>query len=87
MAVEAHQIKALLRDFLVDQGTWFGDRDALRDDESLIGSVIDSVGLVNLVAMLEDEFAFEVREQDLEWENFGSIDRIVAFVQRTAPAG
>src|SRR3954451_22776986 len=71
--------KERLRRFLVDEGHWYAEPEKLGDDLPIISTILDSVGLVNLVAMVEDEFGVEVRDEDLDFENFGTIARIAAY--------
>jgi acyl carrier protein len=82
--MERGALKERLRDFVLAEGDWYGTRSELTDEVTIIGSVIDSVALVTLVAMLEDKFGLEVGEQDLTWENFGTIARIADFVERAS---
>lgn len=58
-------------------------RRALRDDDPLLESgIIDSLGVLDLVAFIEDEFKIAVADDDLTPENFQTIERIMAFVGR-----
>jgi acyl carrier protein len=52
------------------------DRDVLAD------GIIDSLGITELIAFLEDKYAIEVGDEDIDAENFRTIDDIVAFVTR-----
>lgn len=50
-------------------------------DQSLIDAgIIDSTGVVELVAYLEDRFGIRVGDDELVPENLDSISRIAAFV-------
>ena len=52
-------------------------------DRSLIDEgIIDSFGLVEITSYLEKKYAIKVTEEDLTRENFGSILKIVAFVEQ-----
>lgn len=79
-------IKQRLRAFLVAEGTWYGPPEKLGDDLPIISTVLDSVGLVNLVSMVEDEFRIDVRDEDLDFENFGTIARIAQYIERAQTA-
>jgi acyl carrier protein len=74
-------IKARLRTFLVDEGHWYATPEELGEDMPIISTILDSVGLVNLVSMVEDEFGVEVRDEDLDFENFGTIARIARYIE------
>jgi acyl carrier protein len=58
-------------------------RRTLRDDDSLLESgIIDSLGVLDLVTFIEEEFKITVADDDLTPENFQNIERIMAFVGR-----
>lgn len=55
----------------------------LGEDDSLIDAgIIDSTGVVELVAFLEQRFGIAVGDEDLVPENLDSIGRITGFVAR-----
>lgn len=66
----------------------FGDATPLRGDGvSLLDSgIIDSVGVMELVAFLEQAHGLEVRDEDLVPENLDSVDNLVRFVERKRTA-
>jgi acyl carrier protein len=72
-------VRDRLRQFIVD--TFFVDR--FSDDESFLRSgIIDSTGMMELVAFLEREFAIKVADKELVPENLDSLARVSAFVER-----
>ena len=57
------------------------------DDTPLRTSgILDSMGLLRLVGMVEEKFGIEVSAYEAGIENFDRIDDIVAFVQRKVAA-
>ena len=50
------------------------------DDDLLAQDVIDSLGIVELVAFLESRYEIDVGDDDLLPENFQSVNSVVAFV-------
>jgi acyl carrier protein len=55
---------------------------SLADEEPLLESgIVDSLGILDLVAFIESEFKVRVDDDDLTPENFNSISRIVAFIE------
>jgi acyl carrier protein len=70
-----------IRKFLVDNFL-FGRAEKLRDDQSLLGTVIDSTGALELVTFLQEHFAIEVRDEDMTPENHDSVKSVVAYVAR-----
>jgi acyl carrier protein len=58
-------------------------RSALRDEDSLLESgIIDSLGVLDLVSFIESEFKITVDDEDLTPDNFQTIGRITAFVDK-----
>lgn len=45
--------------------------------------ILDSFSLVNLMMFLENEGSFRIKSMDVNLENLDSIDRIIAFVNRS----
>jgi acyl carrier protein len=54
----------------------------VHDSDMLAGGVIDSLGITELIAFLEGKYAIKVDDDDIDAENFRSIDSIAAFVER-----
>lgn len=53
------------------------------DDENLLDSgIVDSLGILDLVSFIEQEFNVTVSDDELVPENFKSIRSLAAFVQR-----
>jgi acyl carrier protein len=57
--------------------------DAIDHDEDLLGAgVVDSHGLMQLVAFLRERYAIAVPDEALTPENFQTIGAIAGFVER-----
>ena len=57
--------------------------EGFADDASFLReSILDSLGMLELVGFLEREFEFHVTETELVPENLDSLDRAAAFVER-----
>lgn len=78
-----HDIHDTLRRFIVENFL-FGQPDpSVTDDAPLVeNGVLNSTGVLELVAFIEDHFGMEVGDEELVNENFGSINAIAAFVTR-----
>lgn len=76
-------LRETVRSFITDSFL-FGDATALpADGGSLIaGDIIDSTGVLELVAFIEDTFKVTMSDADIVPDNLDSIDNIVAFVER-----
>jgi acyl carrier protein len=80
--VEAERI----RDFLVADMHFTGPRSELTGDFPLIENhVIDSMGLLRLIAWLESTFGVEIADEEVVPVNFGTIDGIVGLLERRLP--
>ncbi|MCX4240776.1 acyl carrier protein [Paraliomyxa miuraensis] len=53
----------------------------IESDTSLAG-VIDSTAIMELVVWIEGECGFDVEIDDITPDNFGSIERIVAYIDK-----
>jgi acyl carrier protein len=66
-----------IRDFLVEELHFQGSRSELTEDLPLIEQrVIDSMGLLRLVAWLEPTFGVEIADEEVVPANFGTIGAI-----------
>ena len=56
-------------------------------DASLLqAGLLDSLGMIDLVAFLEESFKIEVDDEDLVPENFETLSAMAGFVERKATA-
>lgn len=44
--------------------------------------IIDSTAVMELVVWMEDNFGFQVELDDITPEQFGSVDRLAAFIEK-----
>ncbi len=53
-------------------------------DETMIfeEGIFDSMGLLGLISFIETEFGIVTSDSELDEENFGSVERIVSFIER-----
>ena len=74
-------VKGLVRSFIGETGAQAGE--AMADNSSLIGQgIIDSAGILELVAFVEDAFGIHVGDSELVPENFGSLNAIQSYLER-----
>jgi acyl carrier protein len=77
----AATVRAAVTRFLA---RYVDDTTLLQQHGLLTGGVLDSLAAVELLAHLERQFGITVDNEDLEIDNFDSVDAIVAFVGRKA---
>jgi acyl carrier protein len=71
-----------IREF-IKQEILFEDQDAtLTDDTPLLSGIIDSLGLTQMVAFIEDEFDVEIDDGDISAPNFRTIEDINRLIQQ-----
>jgi acyl carrier protein len=58
------------------------DQQLANEDPLIESGIIDSMGIMSLLAFLEREFSIEIPGDDLIPENFASIKAIAALVER-----
>ena len=74
--------RTAIREFVIDRLAPTSGLADVRDEDDLIDSgVIDSLGIYQLVAFLEERFGIAIGDEEITPENFGSvmaIERLVA---------
>jgi acyl carrier protein len=70
-----------IRSFLVERFL-SGHAENLRDGGSLLGDVVDSLGILALVTYLQDHFQITVDDEDVIPDNLDTVNNLVAFVAR-----
>lgn len=75
-------IREQIRGFVVQQFL-FGEDNGMADDASLLDQgVVDSTGVLELVAFLESTYGFKVADDELVPDNLDSIKSLLQFVER-----
>jgi acyl carrier protein len=62
-----------------------GSSEELSDRDPLLGKVIDSTGVLELIGFLERQFSISVPDEDVIPENLDSIQNITAYVAKRVP--
>ena len=77
------QLREQIRGFIIENFL-FGDAEPLTDDavSLLDNGIVDSVGVLEMVAWLEQNHGLKVEDQELVPENFDSVERLTRFVER-----
>jgi acyl carrier protein len=53
------------------------------ETDLLLTGLVDSLGVVQIVAWMEDRLGIEIEPVDVVLENFQTVDRMLAFVTRS----
>lgn len=74
---------ATVKEFIVSNFLFGADDGSLGEDDSFLESgIIDSTGIMEVVAWVEETFDFKVRDEDLLPENFDSVRRLVTYISK-----
>jgi acyl carrier protein len=73
-------IEAEIRKFLTSRFPLAGNN--FHDDAPILGSVVDSNGVIELVEFLQERFRITVDDEDITMENLDSVKDAAAFVNR-----
>jgi acyl carrier protein len=80
--LEVTEIAGKVTGFIEESFVYDQDTELVPDDSLLDTGLIDSTGVLELVAFLEETFAISVEDEELVPANLDSITRIAAFVGR-----
>jgi acyl carrier protein len=76
-------VLARVRAFIEENFLFREDMSGLSDDDSLLeNGVMDSTGILELVAFLEGEFQIQMSDAEIVPDNLDSVAAIAAFLER-----
>jgi acyl carrier protein len=76
-------IEQQLRRFVVDNFLFGQAGDGLANDDSFLDhGIVDSTGVMELVAFLEEKYGITIEDQELIPDNLDSINKLVKFLER-----
>jgi len=79
MSEESKIRQFLLESYLISEDENVGDADSFIEN-----GVLDSTGVLELVAFLEEQFGVQVLDEELTPENLDSISLVAEFVRKKA---
>jgi acyl carrier protein len=86
--MEIQLTKKTIRDFIFENFLMGLSEEELGDTDSFLeNGIIDSTGVLELVAFVEESFAFEVEDEELVPENFDSVVKLEAYIQSKKAGG
>jgi len=80
--MESEVIAQQVRSFIIENYLFDPDSTLLNEDSFLQTGVLDSTGILELVAFLEEQYGVTVVEGELMPENLDSIDNTIAYLAR-----
>jgi acyl carrier protein len=79
--MQTTDIEQEVRTFVIENFL-FGRGEALKDDVPLLGNVIDSTGVIELIGFVQERFNISVGDDEVMTDNFGSVKNVVAFIEK-----
>ena len=75
------KIESKIREFII-KNLYYAEDSPITDEASFLETgVVDSMGVMELVAYIQSEFGVEVAQQEIVVENFDSISKLADFVR------
>ncbi|HKZ56383.1 MAG TPA: acyl carrier protein [Thermodesulfovibrionales bacterium] len=70
-----------IRQFIFENYLFVEQDDSLRDDDSFLEKgIIDSTGILELVAFLEESCGIKIADEELIPEHLDSVNNLIAFI-------
>lgn len=79
--MQTADIEQEIRTFITENFL-IGRSEALSDDVPLLGNVIDSTGVIELIVFVQERFTISVEDEEVMTDNFGSVKSVVTFIDR-----
>ena len=81
MQMQTTDIEQEIRAF-VKENFLFGREEELNGDTQLLGNVIDSTGVIELIVFVQERFTISVDDDEVMTNNFGTVKNVVAFIEK-----
>lgn len=83
MSTDTQTIQAQVRGYILENLMFTDDASQLPADLPLLeNGIIDSTGVLEIVLFLEERFGVRVADEQMLPQNFDSVEKIAAFVNR-----
>jgi acyl carrier protein len=77
------EIEQQIKSYIAKNLIFSGDEFNYPDHASFLEEgIVDSLGVMELVSFVEDKFGVKVADQDITPDNFDSVTKLSAYVQR-----
>lgn len=71
----------IIRQFIIENFLFEEDENLKEDSSFLENGIIDSTGILELIAFLEENFGFAVEDEEIIPENLDSLQAAAAYVK------
>ncbi len=81
------EISSRIREFISAEIMFEDSASNLTDETPLLGGVIDSLGLMQLISFLEEEFNVTIDDAEVTADNFKTVSQIEQLVNQKVQVG
>ncbi len=74
--------QAIIKEFVVNELAKGRKATIKEDDDLLSEGIIDSLGILQLVAFIEEKFGYNVPDEDVVIENFMSVNALASYLDQ-----
>lgn len=79
--MELDEIKVKIKEYILENFLYSASNDKLADNDSFLEQgIIDSTGILELVAFIEETFSIKLSDEELVPKNLDSINNIGNFI-------
>jgi acyl carrier protein len=86
LVAKTEMIEDHIREFVLKHFPSARRNGLLTEEKWLENGTLDSLGILDLVHFLENEFSIQISDEDLLPENFQSLHAVIVFVSRKSAA-
>lgn len=81
MMMSHHEIVSRVRGYITENFLYMRPNCAFGDTDSLLSlGIIDSLGVVELISFIQEEYGFTIDDSEITEENMGSLWSIARFI-------
>ena len=73
--------KTILMDYVKNELLKGRKIDLKPEDDLLSAGILDSLGILQMVAFIEDRFGYQVPDEDVVFENFVSVEAVASYLK------
>ncbi len=84
--IDTAHVKEQIRGFIVTKSPIARKRRIQNDDPLLESGILDSLGVLDLLGFIEEAFSVSFGDDELVPENFQTINRLAAYIERRRAA-
>ncbi|MCB5201417.1 acyl carrier protein [Neorhizobium sp. T786] len=81
----AQRFHPALREFIAENFLFRADADIANSQSLLDSGVIDSTGVLELIAFLEASYGISIADEEIVPENLDSVDSMAGYLMRKLP--